>query len=164
MELPRHKPSVFCGPGLHFDQRSGSEIRPRELLRARPHYLHGLACSPRQPCSLNRSFSGMLAAVAAAHVRLDNANSRLGNLERLSKLLANTKWALRSRPDRQAAVIPFGYSSARFKWSMRNVLNRVARFDLHLCGSQSLLDRAILLRRPIVRFGVLLQVVKQVCV
>ena len=74
----------------------------------------------------------MLAAVPAAHVGLNHAHLFRRKVKRLHQLVAHAKRPLRSRPDRELAVVPFGDRGTRFERSVRDVLDRVLGFELQV--------------------------------
>ena len=115
-----------------FNEARWAEVGPGEFLFAGPHNLHGFAGGLGKAGSFNSSFAGVLAAVSAAHVGLEDAHLVGGQMERLHQFVANTEGPLRSGPDRELAVIPLGNSGARFERCVRDVFDGVLSFELHI--------------------------------
>ena len=130
--LPGNQRSIASRAGLDLNQAGGAEIGPGKLLAARPHHLHRLAGGLGQARGFNCRLAGMLAAIAAAHVGLDDAHLGRRKMKRLHEFVANAEWALRSCPHGQLVVVPLGHGGARLKRRMRNVLHGVLLFQLQV--------------------------------
>jgi len=125
------------GPNLNHAGRP--EVRPGELLTARPDEFDGFTGGPREACGLDGGFAGVLAAVAAAHVGLDDVDLIGGEMKCLGELVANPEWSLCPCPDGEAGTVPFRDGGARLKRGVRNVLDSVLLVDMDRRGSQRLL-------------------------
>src|SRR5262249_44153279 len=141
------------------------EVSPGKLLFTRPHNLNWLPRCLRQPRRLNGTFSAMLAAIAAAHVGHNDADLVRRNAKGLSQLIAHSKGALSTRPDRELVPVPLSYCGSRLEWCMRYVLNSVVLFQFHLSGSQCTIHRcAGMLRSPISCIRIVTQIFEQLFV
>ncbi len=108
----------------------------------RPHHLHGFAGGLGQARCFNGRFAGVLAAVSAAHVGLDHADLCSGQMKGLHQLVAHAEGPLRAGPDRELAVVPLGDRGARFQRSVRDVLDGVLSFELHIGAGKRICNRA----------------------
>ena len=79
----------------------------------------------RQSSRLDGRLPGMLAAEPAAGVGNYHADLVVGQSKRISQLLLHARRLLRSRPNRELAVVPFGNRRPRFHRSVLNVGHRV---------------------------------------
>ena len=74
MALPGDEGSVAARTGADFNEAGGTEVGPGELLAAGPDHLDRLASGAGKARGFNGGFAGVLAAIAAAHVWLDDAD------------------------------------------------------------------------------------------
>ena len=81
----------------------------------------------------------MFAAVTRTGVGHDHAHAAFGDTERVGQLAAHTEWNLRSGPDGQVAVRPFGDGRARFERSMCDVRDLIGGVQRVIGRGQSLL-------------------------
>ena len=99
-EIPGRDGVVGVQRRLDFNQRGGAEIRPRELLGARPLHGHRTARFPRQAGRFDSRLAGVLAAEASAEVRHEDAHPLGAHAARLRRA-AGARWPdcwCRSRP------------------------------------------------------------------
>ena len=144
MELPGGQLAVLVDAGRRLDQAGRAEVGPGELFFAGPDQLDRLARRPGQPGRLDGGLAGVLAAVAAARVGHDHADSVLGQAERLGQLRPRTEGALGAGPDGQVVALPLRDRRAGLERGVGDVGDRVGRLDLHVGRRQLVLDRAVL--------------------
>src|SRR6266567_1319170 len=113
VEFPGRQRSVAANSTLDLDHSRRPEIGPGELLFTRPDQLHRPACGSRQSGSLQRRFTAVLPSIGRTCVRNQHSNAVLRNVEGTCQLAANSKGPLRSRPDGELTVLPFGHGGAR---------------------------------------------------
>src|SRR5262249_13003269 len=108
MELPGGERAVFLGARLYFNDASGPEVRPGELFLARPYHLDRFAGGPGQAGRFGCRVDGVLAAIARAHVRDDDADAVGRDAKIPGQLITYSERPLRSRPHRELTIGPFG--------------------------------------------------------
>ena len=134
--------------GANLDEAGRTQVGPGEFFLARPHQLDRLARGLGEARGFDGGFAGVLAAVAAAHVGLDDADLRCGKMEGLHQFVAHAEGALGAGPDGElagagprasvhSATAARGSSGA---WAMYS--HGVAVFDLDVGGGESIGDGA----------------------
>ena len=126
VELPGGQRSVAVDARGDLDDAGRTKVRPGELLLAGPHEPHRTTGGARQAGGLDGGLPGVLAAVAGAGVRHDDADVALRQPERLGELRAHAEGALRAGPDGQAPVLPASQGGARLQRRVRDVGDGVA--------------------------------------
>ena len=140
--FPGDQRAIVVGAAADLNQSGGTEIGPGKFLFACPDNLDRLAGCLGQTRCFNGGFARMFAAVAAAHVGLNHANFLRRKMKRSHQFIANAKGPLRSGPDSQLAVLPFGHGGTRFQRRMRNVLHRVLLVQLDWSRRHRLRNKA----------------------
>src|SRR5439155_24047603 len=84
-EVPRGQPSTAVDAAGDVDDGGGAEVRPGELLLARPPDLHRTARGPGQPRRLHRDLAGVLPPEPAAGGRNDDSHAVLVHTELLGQ-------------------------------------------------------------------------------
>src|SRR5207302_8391651 len=110
----------------NLDHSRRPEVRPRELLLARPDELHGPAGGPGQSRCLDCRFTGVLAAVTGAGIGYDHPNALFRDAKGLRQFAAHAEGPLRAGPDGELLVLPFGDRGPRFKRRVGDVGHRVS--------------------------------------
>ena len=72
--LPGGEGAVALSGCANLDDAGGAEVGPGKLLAAGPHQLDRLAGGLGQARGFHGGFAGVLAAIAAAHIGLDDVN------------------------------------------------------------------------------------------
>ena len=83
--------------------------------------LTGLPAALASRAASMRRFAGVLAAVARTHVGHDHAYAFGWNAQRASQFAAHAEGSLRSCPDGQLVIGPFGHSGPRLEGHMSDV-------------------------------------------
>ena len=124
--LPGDEGAVVRDGGFEFHEAGGAEVGPGELLFAGPDELDRLAGGLGETRGLDGRFAGVFAAIARAHVGLDDADFARVNVEGGDEFVLDAEGALRAGPDREfAGRIPLGDGGAGFERSVRDVLDGV---------------------------------------
>ena len=129
-QLPRRDRAVPTCAAADIDHRGRPEVALGELLPAAPANLDRATGGARQPGSLHRNLSPMLAAEAAARVRHDDAHLRFGNAERLGELAAHPERLLGPGPDGQTDALPLSQRGMRLEGHMREIRSGVGCAEL----------------------------------
>src|SRR5439155_13776448 len=108
VKFPTGDRSIRAHTAGDLDHSRRPEIRPSELLLARPDELHRPACGPGQSRCLDRRFPGVLAAVTGAGIGYDHPNALFRYAEGLRQFAAHAERPLRAGPDGELPVLPFG--------------------------------------------------------
>ena len=112
--------------GFELHEAGGAEVGPGEFLFAGPDEFHRLAGGLGEARRLDGSFSGVFAAVAGAHVGLDDPYLARVNVEGGDEFVLDAERALRAGPDGElAGRVPLGDGGARFERSVGDVLDGV---------------------------------------
>src|SRR5262249_10529085 len=109
-----------------------AEVSPRELFFSCPNDLDRLSGRLGQAGCFDCCLPGVLAAIPGTRIRDDDANARLRNLKGAGDLALNAERPLRPRPHRELVPLPIGDRGPRLQWSVRDVGDRVGRFELAL--------------------------------
>ena len=142
VELPRDERAVLARAASDLDEAGGAQVRPGELLLARPDDLDRLAGGLGQTRRFDRRVAGVLAAVGGAGVGDEDADVLARDAEGRGELLAHGEGALRAGPDRELVAVPFGDRGARLERRVRDVLDGVGLRELDVGGREALLDGA----------------------
>ena len=127
--LPGDQPVVGADCAPHVDHAGRPEVRPGQLLLARPHELDWRSRGARQPCGLDRRLAGVLAAVRRSGVGHDHANALARQVKRIGELALHAERALRAGPDREVVALPFRHGRARLERAVRDVSHGVAGLE-----------------------------------
>ena len=166
VELPGDHAARRHRRRLDVDHAGRTEVRPGELLGARPHQLHRLAGRVRQPRRLDGDLAAVLAAVARSHVGHDDADAILGDAKGAGQLGSHAERPLRTCPDGEPAVHPFGDGRARLERHVRDVRNPITGVERSRGLAACARDIADVERRcaaPAAASGRLLQVLEDGC-
>ena len=136
VKFPGCERAVAACAALDFDHAGRPEVGPGEFFLASPDQLDrpaGLAGDSR---GLDGRFAGVLAAVAGAGVRHDDANRVVGESKRTGQLAAHAEGALGSGPDGELAVLPLRHRRAGLERSVGDVGDRVGLLEADVRGVQ----------------------------
>src|SRR6476661_68554 len=152
VKFPRSECAVRCEAAPYLDDAGGTKIGPGKFFFARPNDFHRTLRRTGQAGGLQRGVAGVLSAVRGTSIWHDHPNAAFGNMEYGSEVIADSKGPLRSCPNRQLSAGPFGYCSARFERSVRDVGNGVSRVQTVRGTREAFFDRTLLL--PMAVFGI----------
>ena len=140
-DVPRGQRAVVADSARQVDHASRAKIGPGEFLFPRPGQLHRFAGRLGKPGRLDGRFGRVLAAVAGTHVRRDDADFLLRHVERQRQLAPHAEGTLRSRPDGQLSILPFGHRGPRLQRRMGDIGDGVSRLVRVVGRRQALFDR-----------------------
>ena len=140
VKLPRGNRAVIFDAALDVDDAGGTKVGPGEFFFARPDELHGFARGSRQARGFHGALAGVFAAITRTSVGHDHAHLFFLNAKRFREFAAHAKGSLRSGPDRELVVFPFGHRGARLKRRVRNVSDRITLFEFLVRGGQTISD------------------------
>src|SRR5262249_51955436 len=99
VHFPGDKRTVVANARIDFNDSRRTEVGPGELLFARPHQLHWLACRLGQASRFDCRLGRMFATIAGSHVGSDEPDLLWLQVEGSRQLRANTEGHLRAGPD-----------------------------------------------------------------
>ncbi len=141
MKFPGGDFAVGIDSARDIDHAGGAEVRPGELLFARPDQLDRLAGRRGQTGRFDGGFPGMLSAVPGTRIGNDHAHTAFGNAESLRQLTTHAKRALRAGPHGELVARPPGDGGARLERDVSDVGYGVRRFDRCAGNRQRLFHR-----------------------
>src|SRR5229473_2142975 len=151
VKFPCSERAVGSEATLHLDDAGGTKIGPGEFFFARPNDFHGMTSRAGQASGFQRGLAGVLSSIGGTGVRHDHANAAFGNMEYGSEVVTDGKGPLRSRPNRQFPIGPFGNSGTRFERGVCDIGNGVRRVQTVRGAREAFLHGAFLMAMTIVR-------------
>ncbi len=140
--LPGDERAVLLDARADLDEAGGAQVGPGEFILARPDNFDGLAGGFCQARGFDGRFAGVLAAIAAAHVGLDDAHLRRREMEGCISSSRTPKGRWVPVHTVSLPLGPFGDGGAGFERRVGDVFDSVAFLELDVGGGHGVGDRS----------------------